>query len=98
MGYSKKGQGHNKNYVYKVEGLFGNIIKGRDSFAKKAKEWKGSLIKMRECRGYGHICPPLLPFPTEKQGREGGSPAAACAGGSGRDGSHGVGGKREGGS
>ena len=25
------------------KGLFGNIIQGRDSFAKRVKEWKGSL-------------------------------------------------------
>ena len=37
MGYSKKGQGHNKNYVYTVECLFVNKIKGRDSFAKSQK-------------------------------------------------------------
>ena len=37
MGYSKKGQGHNRNYVYTVDGLFVNIIKGRDSFAKRQK-------------------------------------------------------------
>ena len=37
MGYSKNGQGHNKNYVYIVEGLFVNKIKGRDSFAKRQK-------------------------------------------------------------
>ena len=37
MGYSKKRQGHNRNYVYIVEGLFVNIIKGRDSFAKRQK-------------------------------------------------------------
>ena len=42
MGYSKKGQGYNKNYVYTVEGSFVNRENRKVSFVKVLERWEGS--------------------------------------------------------
>jgi hypothetical protein len=41
-GYSEKGQGHNKSYVYTVEGLFVNRKNRKVSFVKVLERWEGS--------------------------------------------------------
>ena len=52
-----------------------NIIKGRDSFAKRQKGWKGSLTNRREGRGFWENVPSFFLLPPE-QNRGGGKRGA----------------------
>ena len=79
-----------------VEGFICEYNKGQGFFCKKAKEWKGSLLKMRECRGVWEYLPFSSPSRPGNRGgrvRGGGGPCRQPWGlGGGRVG----GGKEEG--
>ena len=75
-----------------MEGSFVNIIKDGALFPKGHKV-EGFLIKLNKEEGVLGKCAPLSFLPTAEQGREGGSPAAARAGGPGARGRPGSWGK-----
>ena len=87
----KKVRGLFRNMFIWGKDLFWNIIKGRESFAKRQKS--GSALYRIEGRGVWQMCPPSSSSRAEQRR---GAPAPALAGGPGHGGGRDQGEKGEG--